>query len=59
MDIEANKRKEDFFSQLHLSEATLKNYKVALNSCFLKEMRWETALSNYRFRNIMEVVFKN
>lgn len=32
------KRRNDFFAQLNLSETTTRNYKVALNSVFLKEM---------------------
>ena len=33
-----NKRRNDFFAQLNLSESTTRNYKLALNSTFLKEM---------------------
>jgi hypothetical protein len=32
------KRRNDFFAQLNLSEATTRNYRLALNSSFLKEM---------------------
>ena len=38
MDVQANNRKNQFLSQLNLSETTLRNYKVAFNSTFLKEM---------------------
>lgn len=38
MDEQVNIRKNQFISQLDLSETTLRNYKVALNSAFLKEM---------------------
>jgi hypothetical protein len=38
MDIIVSKRKSDFLAQLNLSETTLRNYKVALNSALLKEM---------------------
>jgi hypothetical protein len=38
MDVLADNRKKQFLSQLNLSETTLKNYKVAFNSAFLKEM---------------------
>lgn len=36
--IAINKRKNDFIAQLNLSEATTRNYIVALNSSLLKEM---------------------
>ena len=38
MDEQVNIRKSQFLSQLNLSETTLRNYKFALNSAFLKEM---------------------
>lgn len=38
MDAQVNIRKNHFFSQLNLSDTTLRNYKVAFNSTFLKEM---------------------
>ena len=37
-DIIINKRRNDFFAKLDLSENTTRNYKLALNSTFLKEM---------------------
>lgn len=36
--ISINKRRNDFFEQLNLSDSTTRNYRLALNSGFLKEM---------------------